>query len=233
MIDHRHHIHLRVDEATEEWVQVRATLRQLLQVLIEEAIPYIIHRYADNSTVGCCEEILDALYHETVGANGADCSTPDNEACAVCFDCFNPDDVVVVLPCSHRYHAGCVKPWLRRANSCPTCRTAVTRTSVGLPEEPSMLPMLRHTAIETSPRESPRTRTPARKLPAIRRLGSWVAQSFARHPAQDNTARHDGAVHEISSGTTSSATSQSRRHQAPARSLRHLPWSLMNSVATE
>ena len=243
MIDHRDHVHLRIDEsAASNWVQVSATLRQLLQVLIEEAIPYVIHRqnrHVDNTSLGCCEDMLDALHHETVGANGAECSSPDDDPCAVCFECFNPDDAVVVLPCSHRYHAGCIKPWLRRANSCPTCRTALTRTSVGLPEEPSAsrevpqvsttLPMLQHAIIATSPRESRRT-PPARKLPAIHRLGSWVVQSFARHSAQDNTERHDGAA---TTSTTSTWLPQLDRRRPPARSLRHLPWSLMNPVVTE
>ena len=195
VIDHSDHVHVRMDEVSgaTEWVQVSATREDLLQMLDELGIPYVI-RLHGNSSAGCSESIINALLQETVSTTGAD--TADADTCAVCYDCFNPGDEVVSLPCSHRYHAACINPWLRRATSCPTCRAMVTRKSVGLPEEPpvSESPMLLHTTTSTYSRDSRTTLPVPRERTAIRRLGSWVAQSLPGHPTQANAVDYGGTV---------------------------------------
>ena len=197
MINHSNHVHVRVDDVSgaTEWTQVSATREDLLQVLDEAGIPYAIHLHGDSSA-GCSEAIINALPQETVSRTGAD--TADADTCAVCYDCFNPGDEVVSLPCSHRYHAACIKPWLRRATSCPTCRAMVTRNSVGLPEEPSTspvseAPMLLHSS-STYSRDSRTTLHVPPRRTTIRRLGSWVAQSLPRHPTQANAVDYGGTV---------------------------------------
>ena len=193
VIDHADHVHVRIDNVSgaTEWVQVSAPREDLLLALDEAAIPYAIHLH-DDSSAGCSEAVIGALHRETVSAIEPECNTTGAETCAICCDCFNPGDEVVSLPCSHRDHAACIKPWLRRATSCPTCRANVTRNSVGLPDESSTSvvesPMLRHATIST-----PTTREISRALPArrsaIRRLGSWVAtHAPPSHPTQANVA---------------------------------------------
>lgn len=197
VIDHTDHVHVRIDNASgaNEWVQVSARHEDLLCVLDEQDIPYFIH-LDENSGGGCSEAVIDALHQETVNPDRAEQSAADGDTCAVCCDCFNLGDEVVSLPCSHRYHVACIKPWLRRKASCPTCRSTITRSAVGLPNEPSTpvveSPMLRHTT-RTPERVSPqsnRTIYPQARRSAIRRLGSWVAtHSSLRHSTQTN----DGA----------------------------------------
>lgn len=48
----------------------------------------------------------------------------DEEArdCPICQDSFREDDQTILLPCEHRFHVDCLRPWLRRVASCPTCR---------------------------------------------------------------------------------------------------------------
>ena len=47
--------------------------------------------------------------------------------CAVCTEEIAAADAVVRLPCAHWYHAGCIAPWLRIRNNCPTCRAELPR----------------------------------------------------------------------------------------------------------
>ncbi|TVU12308.1 hypothetical protein EJB05_45946 [Eragrostis curvula] len=45
--------------------------------------------------------------------------------CAVCLDDFRAGDVLVHLPCGHRFHWACALPWLQGTSRCPFCRAAV------------------------------------------------------------------------------------------------------------
>jgi hypothetical protein len=218
VIDHADHVHVRIDSihSRAEWCQITASHDDLLSVLAEQAIPHIIHLHENTTTTaattsGCSNEIIDALHREKLSAEQAALSSTDRDACAVCYDAFNPGDEVVTLPCSHRYHAACVTPWLRRATSCPTCRADVTRSAVGLPEAPAAsppaasaaiveAPILRHATL-SPPRAAARStgggsderlseergaaRLPARRR-AIRRIGSWI--SACRSPGQNDAA---------------------------------------------
>lgn len=49
---------------------------------------------------------------------------PSQTRCPVCFDDFEEDQAVRVLPCNHSFHVDCIDPWLLNvAGSCPLCRT--------------------------------------------------------------------------------------------------------------
>jgi len=30
--------------------------------------------------------------------------------------------IIIEMPCDHTFHSGCLMPWLKQHNSCPTCR---------------------------------------------------------------------------------------------------------------
>ncbi|CAO3656735.1 unnamed protein product [Mucor hiemalis] len=49
--------------------------------------------------------------------------------CAVCKDQFEPQEIVIELPCEHIFHDDCIKPWLKLNGTCPVCRHSV------IPEE--------------------------------------------------------------------------------------------------
>ncbi|CAE7029928.1 RNF13 [Symbiodinium sp. CCMP2592] len=42
--------------------------------------------------------------------------------CALCLDEFSPGDKVTRLFCFHAFHSDCLEPWLRRSETCPTCK---------------------------------------------------------------------------------------------------------------
>ncbi|RLM87331.1 RING-H2 finger protein ATL44-like [Panicum miliaceum] len=46
--------------------------------------------------------------------------------CAICLAEFaRGDEVRVLPPCSHAFHAACVDTWLLRTSTCPSCRSAL------------------------------------------------------------------------------------------------------------
>ncbi|RZS28735.1 hypothetical protein BHM03_00062374 [Ensete ventricosum] len=45
--------------------------------------------------------------------------------CAVCLEEFETGDILVHLPCDHRFHWDCVLPWLESSSRCPCCRTTI------------------------------------------------------------------------------------------------------------
>ncbi|CAI4225436.1 unnamed protein product [Auanema sp. JU1783] len=54
---------------------------------------------------------------------------PD-EQCNICMDCYgtyesvrtSPYATVLKMPCNHVFHSRCLHSWLKKANTCPTCR---------------------------------------------------------------------------------------------------------------
>ena len=46
----------------------------------------------------------------------------DEAQCTVCLETFALGETARQLSCEHCFHGDCITPWLRRSNSCPTCR---------------------------------------------------------------------------------------------------------------
>eukprot|EP00291_Cryptomonas_curvata_P006906 CAMPEP_0172179456 /NCGR_PEP_ID=MMETSP1050-20130122/16630_1 /TAXON_ID=233186 /ORGANISM="Cryptomonas curvata, Strain CCAP979/52" /LENGTH=212 /DNA_ID=CAMNT_0012852345 /DNA_START=80 /DNA_END=714 /DNA_ORIENTATION=- len=60
-----------------------------------------------------------------VCSSGASASAEaeEDQICAICRDPLPvAGEDLLRLPCSHRFHAACLRPWLARSNTCPTCR---------------------------------------------------------------------------------------------------------------
>jgi deltex-like protein len=62
-----------------------------------------------------CEDVTDEV--EEGREEGG-----EEEVCAVCMDGFGADKPAWKLPdCQHYFHGRCIRPWLMKAGSCPTC----------------------------------------------------------------------------------------------------------------
>ncbi|GLT26964.1 hypothetical protein SLA2020_019980 [Shorea laevis] len=46
----------------------------------------------------------------------------ENIQCSVCLDDFEIGTEVKEMPCKHKFHCGCILPWLELHSSCPVCR---------------------------------------------------------------------------------------------------------------
>jgi hypothetical protein len=51
----------------------------------------------------------------------------DGEACGVCLENLAVGDALMVMPCEHRFHEGCLVRWLALSGVCPCCRHALPR----------------------------------------------------------------------------------------------------------
>lgn len=46
----------------------------------------------------------------------------ENLQCSVCLDDFEISSEAKEMPCKHKFHSGCILPWLELHSSCPVCR---------------------------------------------------------------------------------------------------------------
>lgn len=53
---------------------------------------------------------------------------PNDNECTICKEMYKEQDSLVILPCCHRFHRGCIKKWLKEQKACcPTCRFELKR----------------------------------------------------------------------------------------------------------
>lgn len=56
-------------------------------------------------------------------ARGSDQSV-EKDACIICQEEYEAEEVVGTLDCGHKYHAACIRQWLMMKNLCPICKAA-------------------------------------------------------------------------------------------------------------
>jgi len=47
----------------------------------------------------------------------------ENDACIICQEEYEAEELIGTLECGHKYHATCIKQWLVMKNLCPICKT--------------------------------------------------------------------------------------------------------------
>ena len=54
--------------------------------------------------------------------------TEDN-ICSICMEHYDEDDTLSLLPCAHKYHTDCIRPWFAQGEkSCPHCKIDVAES---------------------------------------------------------------------------------------------------------
>ncbi|KAL4451038.1 hypothetical protein ABPG74_021360 [Tetrahymena malaccensis] len=85
---------------------------------------YVLMRNRTNSSIPANNEIIKRLqpqkYKEKI--NNSEFDT--QKECCICLVDYQPDDLIISLPCSklHHYHYDCVVKWLNISGVCPICK---------------------------------------------------------------------------------------------------------------
>ncbi|KAE8687689.1 RING/U-box superfamily protein, putative isoform 3 [Hibiscus syriacus] len=62
---------------------------------------------------GLTQEAVDRLVSEVFSSQEVDVERKTSRDCGICLESFREDDVLTRLPCGHRFHFGCLDPWVR------------------------------------------------------------------------------------------------------------------------
>ncbi|GAB2283149.1 hypothetical protein Dimus_017678 [Dionaea muscipula] len=68
------------------------------------------------------DEVLEPASKEAVERLVKVTAKEDQGTCVVCLEDFVLGSCLVMLPCSHAYHADCIVKWLEKKSYCPLCR---------------------------------------------------------------------------------------------------------------
>ncbi|CAH9091143.1 unnamed protein product [Cuscuta epithymum] len=71
---------------------------------------------------GLTQESMESLRVEIFNLD--DSVLPD---CSICLETFLDGEELFHLPCGHRFHNGCLIPWVRTCGDCPYCRTGILK----------------------------------------------------------------------------------------------------------
>ena len=50
------------------------------------------------------------------------CSKGQDNICRICFEVFQDEEILIYLPCIHRFHELCISKWLENQAKCPICK---------------------------------------------------------------------------------------------------------------
>ena len=50
----------------------------------------------------------------------------NEEICLICLQNYNNQEKICYLPCTHFFHASCIKKWLEMKNNCPLCKKFIS-----------------------------------------------------------------------------------------------------------
>ncbi|XP_037038713.1 RING-H2 finger protein ATL52-like [Bradysia coprophila] len=48
-----------------------------------------------------------------------------HSSCSICISDFMKNEIILILPCVHKFHRTCIQTWLSKNNTCPSCRERV------------------------------------------------------------------------------------------------------------
>ncbi|CAI0384631.1 unnamed protein product [Linum tenue] len=99
--------------------------RSFADYLVGPGLDLLLQHLAENDpnrygTPPARKEAVNAMPTVTIGEN--------NSQCAVCLEDFELGAEAKEMPCKHKFHEGCIHPWLELHSSCPVCRFQMPTT---------------------------------------------------------------------------------------------------------
>ncbi|CAE7207305.1 rnf43 [Symbiodinium sp. CCMP2592] len=118
-------LHLPMVQLMEQMVQHSGRLRDLSRLMRQS-----VEQRGDVTSSYSLSALLVELPRVTYSASlfsGA----PHPQSCPICMEDFDSweaghDSEIVMTPCLHTFHIGCLRGWLKRSPECPTCRWDIT-----------------------------------------------------------------------------------------------------------
>ena len=121
-----HHRHMHHGSIIRRRRRSSVAIQQLLQLLheginnedVRTGLAHLLEHLADNApirhgTLPASKEAVENLPTVMI------CEPLQ---CSVCLDDFEKGSVAKEMPCKHKFHVGCIVPWLELHGSCPVCR---------------------------------------------------------------------------------------------------------------
>jgi hypothetical protein len=70
---------------------------------------------------------IDEAGTENAASGQHECAAKECAECTICQDHLHPTEAALhcELPCRHTFHSSCIIPWLKKKQTCPTCRENV------------------------------------------------------------------------------------------------------------
>lgn len=96
------------------------TYEELLE--LEDRIGYVNTGLREDEITRCLRKVK----HPSFGSFRF--ASEMERKCSICQEEFEANEEMGRLGCSHSYHVYCIKQWLSQKNTCPVCKTAVTKT---------------------------------------------------------------------------------------------------------
>ncbi|XP_052192717.1 probable E3 ubiquitin-protein ligase RHY1A [Diospyros lotus] len=95
----------------------------------------LVPQETSNRPPGLSREALNCLKVEVFSKTK--CSSSSNKGemsrvfleCSICLENFLEGDELLCLTCGHRFHSGCLYPWVRTCGDCPYCRREIVVSS--------------------------------------------------------------------------------------------------------
>ncbi|XP_042512265.1 E3 ubiquitin ligase BIG BROTHER-related-like [Macadamia integrifolia] len=74
---------------------------------------------------GLSEDLISCLLTSKYSTGGFFSKKEKTEECVICLASYKNRVKLITLPCKHRYHAKCIKKWLKTNKACPVCSEEV------------------------------------------------------------------------------------------------------------
>ena len=124
------HIHALLhfsDGSCSQWLRldVEPTALRAAGAELGYRLGWHMHDNAVRPNRGVSPTLMQGLHSCTVHLSQAEAQALQrNGTCTVCLNEFATGDAVLCIPCrgEHIIHWGCIEPWLKTHNTCPTCR---------------------------------------------------------------------------------------------------------------
>ena len=93
-------------------------------LLIQFNQVFIVNNNAHNPNITNNQDVYINITESTNIINYT-VDNSNNTSCAICLDEQQINECWSILNCTHEFHDKCIKSWLQRDNTCPTCRYLV------------------------------------------------------------------------------------------------------------